>query len=430
MIARIFYRGITSLSAPFLRLYLHARQRRGKEDPARLPQRRGIADRARPDGPLIWLHGASVGESLSLLPLIAALRETYAELGILVTAGTRTATAMLTPRLPPGVIVQALPLDHPAWTARFLDHWRPDIALFAESEVWPNLLAQAQARGIVTGLVNARLSARSARRWRLAKGLIRPLLARLDLCLAQDETQAARLRALGAAGARAAGSLKRAAPPLPADPSSLAALQKAVAGRPLWLAASTHPGEEDAALDVHRRLAARRPGLLTVIAPRHPERGSELAADFSRRGLTVARRAEGTLPDAGTDVYLADTLGEMGVLYRLAEVVFLGGTLAPKGGHNPLEPAHLGCALLIGPEIANIASVVAELAAADAVRRIADTADLAEAVDALLADEAARGTLAARAHRVAENEAAVRDTVMSALAPHLNGLNACQKTGA
>ena len=420
------YRAATGLAGPLLHGYLALRAARGREDPARLGQRRGRAERPRPPGPLLWLHGASAGESLSLLPLLPAVRARAPGLSILATSGTRAGLALLDARAPAEVIVQAAPLDQPRWVARFLDHWQPDIALFAESELWPNLLGQAQARGTVTGLVNARLSRRSARRWRCLPGLVAPLLARLDLCLAQDDTQAERLRDLGAHGVRAVGSLKRAGPPLPADPATLDALRADLGDRPRWLAASTHPGEEAAALAAHRELARRWPDLLTLIVPRHASRSQEVAALLARAGLRVARRSAGERPGPDTEIYLADTLGELGLFYRLAEVVFLGGTLAPRGGHNPLEPARLHCALIAGPDLGNVAALAAELDAAEALWQVPSADALGAAVAALLADPAAVTARARRAAEVAARDDGTLAAVLAALAPHLDALTELQ----
>jgi len=418
--ARIGYRVATGLSGPLLRAWLRVRAVRGKEDPARPGQRRGRADRPRPPGPLLWLHGASAGESLSLLPLLPAVQARAPTLAVLATSGTRAGLALLDARAPDGVIVQAAPLDHPRWVARFLDHWRPDIALFAESELWPNLLGQAQARGTVTGLVNARLSERSARRWRRVPDLVRPLLGGLDLCLAQDTTQAERLAALGARRVRAVGSLKRAGSPLPADTAALAMLQAEIGDRPRWLAASTHAGEEAAAIDAHRYLARRWPDLVTLIVPRHPARGPELAAQLARDGLRVARRSAGARQGPETEVYLADTLGELGLFYRLAEVAFLGGTLASRGGHNPLEPARLDCALVAGPDLRHSAEIAAELDAAGALTRIRSAAELGPALATLLANPAARADQADRAAAVAARDDGTLKAVLDALVPYLD----------
>jgi 3-deoxy-D-manno-octulosonic-acid transferase len=324
--------------APLLRAHLRWRAGRGKEIAGRLGERRGEGAR-RPPGRLLWLHAASVGETLSLLPLLDALAERAPDLSVLVTTGTVTAAALLARRLPPALAARVVhrfaPLDVPRWADRFLAGWRPDAGALVESELWPNLIRAARRRGVPLALVNARLSERSARRWRRwAPGLAREMVSAFSPVLAQTPADAARLGALGARLALCVGNLKDAAAPLPADPVELARLRHATAGRPVFLAASTHPGEEAVVLDAHRRAAARLPGLLTVVVPRHPHRGPAVVAEAG--DLAVARRAAGEAPGPGTAVYVADTLGELGLFYRLAGVCLVGGSLVPHGGQNPL----------------------------------------------------------------------------------------------
>ncbi|HTW26317.1 MAG TPA: 3-deoxy-D-manno-octulosonic acid transferase [Acetobacteraceae bacterium] len=380
------------LATPGLRLMLRRRLGRGKEIAARLPERRGVDATPRPPGRLLWLHAASVGETVSVLPVLAALDP---EWHVLLTTGTVTSAALLGRRLPAmakdhsgldrRVLHRFVPLDVPRWTARFLDHWRPDVAAFVESELWPNLLAGCRSRGIPTALVNARMSERSARRWRRLPGLAARMLGGFDTVQAQSEPDATRLRALGARDVSVAGDLKFAAPALPFDAAELATLQAAVGGRPIWLAASTHPGEEVLAAEVHRALADRHPGLITIIAPRHPERGPAIAAALGG----AARRAGGEGPPAG-GIWIADTMGELGLLYRLAGIAFIGKSLTGRGGQNVLEPARLGCAIAVGRHTANFTAAVGTLEAVGALTRVADAAALAQWVDALLVDPARR----------------------------------------
>jgi 3-deoxy-D-manno-octulosonic-acid transferase len=413
------YRAATSLGGPLLGLELRRRLRRGKEDPARLPERFGVPGLPRPEGTLVWVHAASVGESLSVLPLIDALLERWRGLEILLTSGTVSSARILAARLPQRVLHQFVPLDRAAAWRRFLGHWRPSLALLVESELWPNLILEARGRGVPLALVNARLSARSFRRWRRAPASARKLLASFDLCLAQSEGDGERLAALGAREVRAVGNLKRAAPPLPADPQALAALAAAVGERPVWLAASVHPGEDEAVLAAHRRIAADVPGLLTIVAPRHPERGDALATRIEAQRLLLARRSRGELPSAVTAVYLADTLGELGLLYRQARLAFIGGSLIPHGGQNPLEAARLGCPPLLGPHMDNFREIADALLAADAALAVPDGEALARTVGDLLEDEAARDALAARAQTAAASEARVLDATIDALHPLL-----------
>ena len=419
MAARTLYRAATTLAGPLVHVYMRRRLARGKEDPARLGERYGVASQPRPEGRLVWLHAASVGESLSLLPLVEALGSDEPHLNVLVTSGTVTSAQLLAERLPAGVIHQYNPVDRPTWVARFLDHWRPDLALYVESELWPNLLGQTQARGIPTGLLNARMSEASYRNWLRLPWLIRPLMADFHFCLAQNPNQAERMAALGARDPKPLGNLKCAAKALHVDEAELARLREPVQGRPLWLAASTHPGEEDAAAQAHQELAERHPGLLTVIAPRHPERGDEIAGALRGRGLAVARRSRGDELHGDIDVYLADTLGEMGLFYRLADIAFVGGSLTPVGGHNPIEPARLGCAVLHGPDMRNFAEVAEDLAEPGGSWQVRDVAGLIRALDRLLREPDTRAHQARAAADVAQAQAGVLQDVLEALEPVL-----------
>jgi 3-deoxy-D-manno-octulosonic-acid transferase len=413
------YRALTSAGAPLIRFYLARRRREGREDSARFAERMGIAGRLRPAGPLVWIHAASVGEALSALPLIERLRGERPGLAILVTTGTVTSARVLERRLPQPAIHQYVPVDRAAWVARFLDHWRPDLALWLESELWPNMLDALARRGVPTVLLNARLSPRSLARWRCLPGTIRHLLASFTLCLAQSAREAAALEALGAARVAAPGNLKFAAPPLPADAAELARLQRALGDRPRWVAASTHPGEEEAVEAAHRALAARHPGLLSIVVPRHEPRGAAIAAMLRAHGHRVALRSAGETPGPDDAFYLADTMGELGLFFRLAPVVFMGGSLVPHGGQNLLEPVRLGASVVHGPHMSNFQEIAAEIAAAGGTAEVGDADGLAEAVGALLADPALRARRVVAAARVAAAKSCVLDEVMAELAPLL-----------
>jgi 3-deoxy-D-manno-octulosonic-acid transferase len=414
------YRGLTAAAAPLVVTYLKVRRRRGKEDAERFPERLGIAGQRRPAGPLAWIHAASIGEAVSVLALIERMLDERPGLEILITTGTVAAARLLEPRLPRRARHQFAPADLPGAVARFLDHWRPDLALWVESELWPNLVLMTRKRGIPMVLLNARLSARSHARWSRWSGLARPMLASFALCLAQDEVQAKRFRELGAVEVASVGDLKTAAKSLPADPATLDDLRGRIGARPCWLAASTHAGEEEIALAVHRKLRADHPGLLTIIAPRHPMRGDEIAALATGQGLTIARRAAGEPIAGDTDIYLADTFGELGVFYSLTGIAFVGGSLIDKGGHNPFEAARFDCAVLMGPHTANCAAMAGALADAGAAEIVADGDALADAVAGLLDDAALRGQRGRCAARVAAEGAGTLDAVLVRLAPWLD----------
>ncbi len=418
-LALTLYRTTGHLVAPLVRQLLARRLKRGHEDPARLDERLGRTNWTRPAGPLIWLHGASVGEAVSALPLIARIREAHPDLRLLMTTGTVTSARLMAGRLPDGVIHQYAPVDLPAAVDRFLDHWRPECALILESELWPNLLEAAGRRGLDLVLVNARMSQRSFRSWRRFPALAQALLARFSLVLAQSDADAARFAALGAPAPLVAGNLKAAAPPLPAEPAALKRLRDAIGGRPCWLAASTHPGEEDVVVAAHRSLSRDRPDLLTIIAPRHPERGAELAERLTAQGLKVARRSAGQAPGPTTQLYLADTIGELGLWYRLADIVFIGGSLVPRGGQNLLEPAQLGCAILTGPDTSNFADAAANLETAGALNRVGDAEALAAAVARLLETPEERHAMTEAARSCARRGRDCLENIYAALRPHL-----------
>lgn len=417
------YRGLTGLGGPLISLYLGRRQRRGKEDAGRFQERLGRPRQKRPPGALVWVHAASVGESLSVLPLVDAILRRPG-LTVLVTTGTVTSAAMMQTRLPLGALHQYAPVDRLPWVRGFLDHWRPDLALWVESEFWPNLVAETAARRIPMVLLNGRVSIRSFRSWQRFPGLIRKLLAGFTLCLGQTEGDAERLRRLGAPHALCLGNLKLATPPLPADPQALDALHIAIGDRPVWLAASTHAGEEAIAGMVHRVLAERHPGLLTVIVPRHPNRGAEIAGALRADGHRAALRSAGEPVMADTAIYVADTMGELGILYRLCPVVFVGKSLVGEGGQNPLEPARLGCAVLFGPHMENFPDIAGRMLRIGAAAQVADAAGLADAVAALLTDATRRTASGEAARAFASAEAGVLDAILRALSPFLDVLEA------
>lgn len=416
------YRFATSLSAPLAGQLLSWRLNRGKEDPLRLGERRGLAGRARPKGPLVWLHGASVGEALSLLPLVEKV--TQSGLPAMITTGTVTSARLLEKRLPAGAWHQYTPLDSPSFMRRFFQHWRPDLGLIAESEIWPNMIVEAKRAGAPIAMVNARMSRRSYERWGHARRFIGALLGRVDVCLAQSQADAERLVELGAIDARVTGNLKYDASAPPADVNELAALTGLTSGRQIWIAASTHAGEERLAAEAHKRLAGVFPDALTIIAPRHPARGPEIASQLREMGLRCALRSLGERPGRNVDVYICDTMGELGLFYRLAGVVMLGKSMAGEGGQNPIEPAKLACAILHGPKVSNFKDVYALLDDAGGAMVTADVAELADALKSLFADPARQRGMARAASQAVEREAGAVDRTLAALQPRLAALGA------
>ena len=381
----VAYRSLTILLVPILRLILRRRLSRGKEDPNRICERSGVPTKARPDGLLIWIHAASVGESISVLPLVNAFVEST-EAHVLVTTGSVTSARLMELRLPQKAVHQFIPIDQIHWVRSFLNHWQPDMAVFVESEFWPNLMLEIKERRIPAALVNARITEKSFRSWRFARSSIRELLSAFVVCLAQDAASAERLAGLGATHVFESGNLRHAAPPLPADEAAVAEFREQVRGRPIFLAASTHEGEEEIALAVHDDLIASFPSLLTVIVPRHPERGNMVAQKLLAEGRTIAQRSKADGLHEEVAIYLADTLGELGLFFRVAPITFLGGSFANVGGHNPLEPVRLGNALVHGPSTYNHSELYRDLHESHSAVQVDTAEDMATQVKAWLSD--------------------------------------------
>lgn len=413
------YRRAMGWAEPLAGRILQRRLRQGKEDPARLAERMGRPALPRPDGFLVWVHAVSVGETNAVLPLIHRLRRDYPDKRVLLTTGTLTSSRIAAERLPEGALHQFIPLDVPAFVDRFLAHWRPDLALFVESEIWPNLVLGTNAHRIPLVLLNGSLSLKSYRRWRRRPGMSRPLFGSYSLILTQTETLRQRFFRLGAPNVASVGNLKLDAPPLAVDATALERLRQAIGERPLWLAASTHAGEEEQVVAAHLAARARIPGLLSVIVPRHPERGGEVAASIGAAGLRVRTRSAGELPDADCDIYLADTLGELGLFYALAPLALIGGSLVPIGGHNPIEAVRLHAAVLTGPHWFKQTNTFGPLTDAGGALEVRSAEDLAALVVALLTDCERRQRVVAAAEAVTERLTGALGRTMAALAPYL-----------
>lgn len=382
------YRALTSLARPAAGLILRHRERRGKEDPARRGERLGEAAALRPEGTIVWCHAASIGETNAILPLIGALMGARPDLRVLLTTGTVTSAQLAAGRLPPGAVHQYVPLDAPEFVGRFLDHWRPSLAVFTEQEIWPNLLFESHARGIPLALVNARMSQASFDRWQRRPRFASQLFSRFDLVLAQSEMLARQFSALGSSRAVTVGNLKIDAPPPPVDEVELRRLETGLAGRPVLVAASTHDGEEAIIGSAHRILADALKGFVTILAPRHPERGAAIAEMLQAQGLTVGRRSLGHMPADDTDIYIADTIGELGTLYALAPIAFIGGSLVERGGQNPIEAVRHGAAVLTGPHWSNFADAYGVLLERGGACEVRCADSLAKTVLALRGDPA------------------------------------------
>jgi 3-deoxy-D-manno-octulosonic-acid transferase len=416
-LALAVYRQLTSAATPLIPLWLRYRLKQQKEHPQRLGERYGAPTRERPPGPLVWVHGASVGEMLSVIPLIQRLRAEH--LNVLMTSGTLTSAWLAGQRLPDGVIHQFVPLDIPKFVSRFLHHWRPDLALFVESDLWPNIITETADRGIPLGILNGRMSAKSFAHWRKYPRFAAALLQRVDLCLTQSDADAGRYQQLGAARVIMTGNLKLDVPPPAADAERLGKLQAATAGRSIVVAASTHPGEDEVLIEVHRQIKQAHPDLLTIVAPRHPERGESIAELVQAAGLRATRRSTGELPTPETDIYVADTLGELGILYRAAAIVFMGGSLVRHGGQNPIEPAKLGAPILHGVHVWNFADVYVTLDKTGGARQINNAADLVMQAQDWLEDPEARQAAAEAASMAVSVLTGALERTLIALEPYL-----------
>lgn len=413
------------MASPLVSAYLRKRQRAGKESRSRFEERMGRTERPRPDGRLIWVHAASVGEAQSVLILIRSLLSRYDGLHILVTTGTRTSAKMMDNALPEGAFHQYFPVDQPEWVEAFLAHWAPDLIFWMESELWPNMLMAIQGRKIPAVLVNARLSPRSFGVWSLFKGTSRRILDSFALILCQTEQDAAYYRRLGGQNVLVTDNLKYSAAPLPCNDEDLQRLVGALRNRHCWVYASSHAGEEKLAARIHTHLQASTPDLLTIIVPRHPERREAIAQELGAFSLNITMRgADKTLPDEDTDIYVADTMGELGLFYRACPVAVIGRSFSDDGGggHNPIEAAQLHCVVLHGPNVQNLQEIFDEMDAAGAARLCATPQELGSQLHALLHSAQEIEAQQQKAYDFARRKEKVLDTVLEAIAPFLDAL--------
>ncbi|MFZ2030997.1 MAG: glycosyltransferase N-terminal domain-containing protein [Vitreimonas sp.] len=377
--ALTLYRATTVALGPLARPWLDARARAGKEDAARLSERFGEYAQARPPGRLMWFHAASVGESGVAIALIETLAAKDGALSFLLTTGTRTSAELAAKRAPPRTVHAYAPVDRRDAVRKFLAYWRPDDGVFVESELWPNLILEAKAAGVPLALVNARMSPKTLSRWQAWPAAANILLAPFDWISAADARTADALSRLRDAPVASLGNLKLAAPAPSADATARDALAAEISGRPVWLAASTHVGEDEIALAAHAELRKQAPNALLILAPRHPERGAAVSALANGAPRRSAGQAIGDAP-----VYVADTMGELGLLYGAAPVALVAGSLLPTlKGHNPIEPAKIGSAILTGPYVESFQDVFDALFAAGGARRVSDPPTLAAAVASL-----------------------------------------------
>ena len=416
----MLYRLTVWMLTPLLKIYLRIRVRLGKEDKSRLSERYGFATMPRPFcSRLIWFHCASVGECQSALPLIHKILAGYPDMAVLLTSGTKTSAEFVAPHLSPRFLHQYVPLDQPQWVARFLDHWHPNLGVWVESELWPNLIAQSKKSGMELILLNARMSEKSFQQWQKMPSFIHYVTQSFSLVLAQNETYARYFAALGAQRVEISGNMKFAAEPLPYVMDELRQWQNLIGSRKVWLAASTHEGEEKSIAAAHQSLRRDYPDLLTIIAPRHPQRSAKIQLELKSMRLLTAVRSQKQLPTAQTDIYLADTIGELGLFFALCKLVFIGGSLRVHGGHNLLEPARYGCAILYGPHMENFADLHAAMQQYHAAQLVHNDMELQSFASRLLSDREAVTALGQRAKQIAYGQDQILDGIFARLEPWL-----------
>ena len=410
-----FYQAATTVAGPAAGALLLWRASRGKEDLSRLGERFGRTSVLRPLGVLVWVHAASVGESLSVLPLVERMLNALPNGHVLVTTGTLSSARLLHDLLPERAFHHFVPIDRPDAVRRFLDHWRPELAVWVESELCPNLVRATHLRQIPTVLLQGRMSAKSHRNWRWARSLIKPLLAGFSQVLVQTQADASRFRDLGAIQPVVTGTLKYAGFPLVAEEAALREMRGLLGGRKRWLAASIHPGEFETVYQTHVQLRESFPDLLTIVVPRHPSGAFELEKKWLSRGLSCARRSVGVGPSSETEVYIADTIGELGLFYRVSPLALIGGSFIDHGGQNPIEAVQLGCAVITGPSMFNFAEVVADFSVNGVSLSIGTPADLRGKLAEMLSATEHTFSLAQQQKKIVAAKAGVIDTVFEAL---------------
>lgn len=412
MFIKIYNTLITILYPLVIKRYINKRKENGKEDVKRFNERVGRPTMPRPEGKLIWLHGASVGESVSMLPLIQRILDTYPEAHVMVTTGTVTSADVMQKRLPERAFHQFIPIDNPIFTTRFVRHWQPDVALWFESELWPAVLSSIKRKNIPLILINGRISNKSFKRWQQFDFISKELLNCFTLCLGQSEEDAYRLRVLGAQNSICLGNLKYAGLPLPIDEAKRAEFVEQAGKRHMWLASATHDDEEVRIAKVHKRLKQKFPDLLTVIAPRHPQRGDEIQEKINSLELKTALRSKNEKITPETDVYIANTIGEMGIWYDVINIVFIGGSLIPHGGQNFMEPSRVRDAVIVGPHMHNFTDAMNRAKKADAVIQVTDTEELEETVAGLFENKELLDAKRSLAYNWATSESKVLEGIM------------------
>ncbi|MFI3241542.1 MAG: 3-deoxy-D-manno-octulosonic acid transferase [Alphaproteobacteria bacterium] len=421
MFIKIYNFTITLLYPLVIRRYIEKRKLKGKEDIKRFNERVGRPKKKRPEGKLIWLHGASVGESVSMLPLIHKLLEHYEDAHVMVTTGTTTSAEVMAKRLPERAFHQYITIDNPFFTTRFVRYWKPDLVLWFESDLWPAMLSSIKRKKIPLILINGRISNKSFKRWQQFDFISKELLGCFSLCLGQSEQDAYRLRMIGAKNTLCLGNLKYAGLPWQINEEEKEKMSKAFKNRTLFLASSTHDDEEFRIARMHKNLKEKHPDILTIIAPRHPQRGPEITKKIEAElGLKVALRSDNEAITKSTDVYVADTIGELGLWYDLCPVVFIGGSLIPHGGQNFIEPSRQRCCVIIGPHTHNFVDAMNRAKKADAIIEVNDVIDLETTLNQLWDNKELLEAKRSLSYNWATSEAKVLDGILTKVKEYLD----------
>lgn len=410
-----FYQCALVLFYPIILLLLLYRLLKGKEDFKRINERLGFPKKERPQGKLVWLHGASVGECLSMLPLVKKLLQEDSSLHVMVTSGTVTSAKLMEQRLPERAFHQFIPVDTPLAARRFVHHWNPNIVLWFESDFWPSMLTAIYKSKTPLVLLNGRISDKSFNRWQKFPRIIKSIQSLFTLSFGQTKEDARRLGVLGAKDVVSTGNLKFAAVNPPFDKVELENMHQLIGSRPVWCMASTHDDEETKGADIHLELMKKFPNLLTVFVPRHPNRAENICQMLTKRGLRLARRSLKQEITSSTQVYLADTIGEMGLLYQLAPIVFVGGSLIKFGGQNMLEPMRLSRTVIIGPHAFNFREIVKTAKEQKALIEVQSVNELKETLEKFFTNPSDYYSMQKTAHNLATSEMSVLDRVWDIL---------------
>lgn len=414
------YRTLIQASFPLLiKPYINKRIKKGKEDPNRLNERFGQPKIARPDGKIIWMHGASVGETVSMLPLIDKILKEDKNINVLVTSGTVTSAEVMSKRLPARAIHQYIPIDNPKFVKNFINHWKPDLALWFEAELWPSLISEIHQCKIPLILVNGRIADKAFKHWKMFKFLSKEMLSCFNLCLGQSEEDTRRLNIIGAKDAKYLGNLKYAGFNPPVDENKKQEISSQISGRPLWGVISTHNNEEEQIGQYIAEMKKQIPNIFTLIAPRHPQRGVEIQQQLNQLGLKTSLRSKNEKINKDTDVYIADTIGEVGIWYDLAPIIFIGGSLIPHGGQNFIEPCRFHDAVLVGPNTQNFVEATNRAKKAQAIIQVQNAKELTEKVIFLLNNPQELKEQQTKAFDWASSEAKVLDGIMKVIKEYI-----------